>query len=37
MTRNRIQELLIAALEEKDIESAEHWQAVLDEMDGLNN
>lgn len=33
MTRNQIHDLMIAALEADDVESAEVWQDILDRMD----
>ena len=35
MTRDEIMEELLAAEEAGDIDAAEVWQAMLDEMDGL--
>lgn len=36
MTREEIVDLMLAAEDEGNIDAAEHWQSVLDEMDGLN-
>lgn len=36
MDRAQVYELFRVAELANDIEAAEHWQAVLDEMDGLN-
>jgi hypothetical protein len=35
MTRQQIQDLLIAALAEDNVEAAEHWQDALDRMDAI--
>lgn len=36
ITRQEIQDLLIEAMEKEDLGAAEEYQAMLDEMDGLN-
>lgn len=35
MTRDEVMEEFLRALDEGDVESAEHWQGVLDWMDEL--
>ena len=36
MTRDDVMDEFLRALDEGDVDAAEHWQGVLDEMDGLN-
>ena len=35
MTRDEVMDEFLRALDEGDVDAAEHWQGVLDWMDGL--